>query len=851
MNKETILHLISQNHYDEIIKLNIRENGTFTLDYNTNSSDFDIIYGELVSLIKAGYFFKAIEVIQDFTNGAVTLPSEFYLKTMFLLIEAYNGCQNYAEAKKILNSIKSSIEGELEPSNKCTVELIQSRFIKLPTEFRVVEEKFTQIITNAGNEENQELLAHCLLKRGIFYRVSQQPDKMIVNLEKSKELFTSLNDTYGLGKIYYQMGYSSISLNKLDQSQLYFEKSAEFFKSNGNLNEYAYALAYLAHIYTKKGDLKTAENLLIQSLSISKLFEDDFYELDTKEKLADNYLFSGELDKALDLYNELVNKIGHNNDKELGGILNHIGTIHALQGKFEESLNIHKKALDLFTAIQDVLGEPWSNIYLGESAFRMGDFDGALECWIESYKQFKILENRLGLGFASINIGKTYLVLNDEQSSYYYEQAIAIFEKLQHLEGMVESYIGYAIILEEQKNFEQARIFHAKARAIFNNSDKRNSGIADKLYNYCLLSLENSFSEGQEYVEMILFYLNQNKNSKLNELRIKFLTAVKLYNTERLKEKAKALELFESITKNEIIDYYTTLMSYLYRLEIKIFELRTFDNLKILQEANKILEDITMLTASNNYSSWALRTKALKAQIKLIEFKYDEAKQLLNEAIETAVSKNMKRLAFQLHNQFDDLMNRIHRLKSLKFTRNSSTIAEVLDITDFSIFDENRDKFNMEILQDEPTYLSLINTTGMTLYSYNFNLISSEDFDQLISGFLIAINSVITKLFSSSGFIERIKHKDYTITLYALSENIYICYAYKGPSYHAQTKINQFREELLQHPFMQSIYEASNTKRTLNSSEIVMVEKILTNIFLQKGINNPFTKMVTENKDED
>ena len=137
----------------------------------------------------------------------------------------------------------------------------------------------------------------------------------------------------------------------------------------------------------------------------------------------------------------------------------------------------------------------------------------------------------------------------------------------------------------------------------------------------------------------------------------------------------------------------------------------------------------------------------------------------------------------------------------------------------------------MEILNEEPIYLSFITTSGMTLCSINFQLNLTEDFDQLISGFLVAINSVIVKLFSSSGFIERIKHDQYTITIYNLIDPIQICYAYKGPSYHAQLKLNELNTKLLGHPISQILIEASIQKRTLNQSEINVIREILDKFF--------------------
>ena len=563
------------------------------------------------------------------------------------------------------------------------------------------------------------------------------------------------------------------------------------------MNQYAHSLAYIGDIYNKKGEISTATKILLNALKIEKVFDKDYYDTDTKETLATTCFKSGDLDQALKYFLEAEQFYRKGNLKSLGGVLNQIGRVKSSQGKFITSLEYHNEALEIFTSIKDLLGIPWTNIYLGESKFEMGDFDGALNSWLRCYEQFTELQNPFGLGFSSVYIGKVYLLLNNEKAIKYYQESIKIFEKIENDEGKAEAYIGYGIILEERNQQEEADIYFNKARAIINNAEKQNASLGDKLYNYCLLSLENSLGKGKNYnksyLSLITAYFNRVQENKKNKLRKTFLQAVKLNLTSRLREKTKAFELFESITKNEIIHYYTTLLSYLYILEISIFELKTFNNPDILVDVNNILDELVNLTSSNNFSSWAVRTIALKAQVKIIELDYEEAKKLLNEAINIAVSKNMNRLAFQLSNQYDEMVNQIVKLDELKSRRTvESSLSDILEITDFSIFDSNRNKFNLEIPNEEPTYLSLINTSGVTLFSVNFNVGTGtlkEDFDQLISGFLIALNSVILKLFASSGFIERIKHKEYTITLYSLIDTIYICYAYKGSSYHSQNKI--------------------------------------------------------------
>ena len=132
---------------------------------------------------------------------------------------------------------------------------------------------------------------------------------------------------------------------------------------------------------------------------------------------------------------------------------------------------------------------------------------------------------------------------------------------------------------------------------------------------------------------------------------------------------------------------------------------------------------------------------------------------------------------------------------------------------------------------EEPAYISIIDSTGLSIYSHNFFRSTTEGFDQLMSGFLIAINSIILNLFSSSGFLERIKHKEFTIMIFQLKSNLYFCYVFKGPSYHAQEKVDTIQSEFVQSQILNTILESYKKKKTLNKIEIDLIESMLEKYF--------------------
>jgi hypothetical protein len=95
-----------------------------------------------------------------------------------------------------------------------------------------------------------------------------------------------------------------------------------------------------------------------------------------------------------------------------------------------------------------------------------------------------------------------------------------------------------------------------------------------------------------------------------------------------------------------------------------------------------------------------------------------------------------------------------------------------------------------ELPEEEPLMLLILDDGGVSLFSKNFA--SAEQLrEQLIGGFLTAINAFMQEAFSVSGSIERIKHKEYTLLLKTLDPLLF-CYVFQGQSYTAIQKLDQF-----------------------------------------------------------
>jgi tetratricopeptide (TPR) repeat protein len=644
-------------------------------------------------------------------------------------------------------------------------------------------------------------------------------------LKKALDLYS---EPYGQSEALVELGKVYFRLQKYDEAIDNLQEGINLQKILGNSNKYSGAYIFLSDAYIRLGNILLAEDKALTSLNSKKIYKNDFFTYLALDRLGDINFYKGELKTSFELYykNAEIGFRGNYLYYNLGEILTKIARLKASEGNFLESENYLVESLECFYKSNEIGAVYQVTIFLGYCTFEMGDYERTLTILNNlNNKLEQSQENhKPQLGLVSLNLAKLYLIAGDPKVFEYYERAKIIFEELELTEGLVETYLGTAMAYDESPESNE---YFFKASNLIKALKGNNLAVNERIYNLCLISIENGIGNPKKYIEVIYPYIDCMPKTKKNDQKLLFLSAIKLKYIKRLKEQGKSLELFETILNQDLMDYYTTLLAYLNILEIKIFELKISGDLIILQEANKLLEEIIAMTTINNFSVWVAKTLALKSQVKLIELQFDEAKQCLNDAISIASKINIKRLVIDFNNQYDDLLEKISKLRE----RKSKNFAERLEITNLTIFNKESAKLNLEIPKEESIYLSFINNKGLTIYSNKFIFQFDENFDQLMSGFLVAINSVILRLFSSSGFIERIKHNEFTVMIMLLVEGIYICYVFKGPSYHAQEKIEGLRNVFLDNTLFNILNDASNKNRTLNGNEIKIINDNIESIF--------------------
>jgi hypothetical protein len=321
-------------------------------------------------------------------------------------------------------------------------------------------------------------------------------------------------------------------------------------------------------------------------------------------------------------------------------------------------------------------------------------------------------------------------------------------------------------------------------------------GSANSLFHLLQISLDKGLLEDAKYYLNKLETIRNNIENLIIVQLHSIAEALLLKNSTRLPKRAKSEELLRSVIESEISDHEITTSAYLHLSDLLLEELKLTGEKEVLEEIKEIIDQLFDISKNQQSSSLMAETLWLKSKLFLISMDLREARHLLTQAQLIAEEKGLRRLALKISTEYDNLLNQMNKWQTL--LKQDAPIAERLAITDIDnllmrmIKREEIKPLDHEI--EDPIFLVILNKNGQTLFTHRFSTLSKLD-GALIGGFIAAINSFASEILKAPGNIERIKHQEYSLIIKA-HEKMLFTYVYKGQSYSALSKLNEFLDVL-------------------------------------------------------
>ncbi|MFX1241391.1 MAG: tetratricopeptide repeat protein, partial [Promethearchaeota archaeon] len=432
------------------------------------------------------------------------------------------------------------------------------------------------------------------------------------------------------------------------------------------------------------------------------------------------------------------------------------------------------------------------HLLLGAFNYGVGELDTSLKHRIESLEIFKKIKNEPFVAITLNDIGALYA----EKGKY--DLALECFEE--------------SLLFKEIPYIRKEGVFSNLVQAALEKGDPE---LAQNYFH----RLEEIYSRKQDsYTEL------QFKQSKARILK----------NSPRIRDKAKAQKLFKQIINTETSRKFAfTIDAYINLCDLLLTEFRISNADEILDELNHNFSEL--LTLAEKFHSYRIfcETFILQARLALANLELKSARRFLTQAQKIAENFGNKRLAMKISNEHDKLLRHIEMWKSLK--ESDVPLSKRLELTGLNEQIENMVKRRMievpEISKEDPVMLLILTEGGNLLFSKKF----IEDFsfeDDILGGFLTAVNYFISEVFSEG--LDRAVFGQYTLLMMPLRPFL-VCYIFKGDSYFAHHKINNFLDSIQNDSHIwQSLQIFFQKSKLVQLNDIPSLESKIMEIFVEK-----------------
>lgn len=322
--------------------------------------------------------------------------------------------------------------------------------------------------------------------------------------------------------------------------------------------------------------------------------------------------------------------------------------IKMIKGEFEEALESAEKSIELSEARRDYI------INLKDRILQLGDL------WKQG--KFKECYEIMMLTKEKIREGVDFDVTQESVAKSYETLGI-----LNYNQGLFEDAIN---------NLEKA---HEIVKRYALKVDTCNL-----LFYLALSFVELGKEENMEETRKTLMERVGTHPCSISEVNLKLIDAMQARRKPTWKEKAKAEELFEEITKSENLPFDLHVFTLTQFCDLLLEQLQSVENEEIFAKAKKITKEIHDLAEAKGSFNLLVNVLILKAKFAILELNLEKAYSLLDQAESIAKEKKMAYHLLQIENLRTIITSELEEVE--KKIRQNLTLKERLDLLTFHDF---------------------------------------------------------------------------------------------------------------------------------------------------------------------
>ncbi|MFW9914397.1 MAG: tetratricopeptide repeat protein [Candidatus Thorarchaeota archaeon] len=752
-------------------------------------------------LVKVGQYEDGLQLAQEvLIEGKTHENCLFGVDAQNIIAEALWHLGRYdkaltavSEGESILGTLDQDRPSEILP-RKANLMYQKGRSLWRKGELGQALQCYHASLTICGQIGNKQEIADALNSIGIIHAQKGELEESWKYFQQSLELRLDLGNKDDIAGSYYNIGSSHHHKGELDQALDYYQQSLVLWKEIGNKQHIARSLANIGSVFREKGMLKQALDYSEQCLSIRE-------EIGNKQDLAISlnnigviYRERGNLDQSLAYFERalaLAKEIG--NEQHIAAVLNNIGRTFAEKGNLSQALEYHQQSRSIREKTGSRQDYGQSLTYIGAIYYSKGELERALKYYQQSLAVHEEIGDKPTIASQLASIGVVYHQKGDlEQAIKLLEESLALCEEIgNHLRTAVTLFALISSFLDHGS----------------------------------LASAQSSLKRLQQINE-------QEQNKRISQYT-RVAEALILKTTGRLRNRAKAEELFEQVVKEEIASHELTVTALLNLCELELGELRISADYGELDEVKTYVARLLEI-AEEQQSHWLLaETLLLKAKLALLELDVNSARRFLTRAQQIADEWDLRLLAMKVSSEHDALLNQLNLWETL--VQRNASLPERLEIVQLEkligSMIRRRTIDDSQVPPEDPVMLLILSENGLCIFSKLFFSRPQVE-DQLVAAFLTAITKLGTSIFEESERVDRIVYQEHILALKPLGALIF-CYAFKGQSYNALRKLDRLTSTIQGSTVAWSgLNRVVKTSQTLKRVEKAKIEEVVNKIIL-------------------
>ena len=611
----------------------------------------------------------------------------------------------------------------------------------------------------------------------------------------------------------------------------------EIYKED--LPSYLKLLVKKGYAYNRLGFFKPSQDMLEIALKRTYMHKDLLTMMEIKTLQVDNLFRQGKLDDALveieqtfTILHSLPNIGPQDYALKKSTLFNTKAGIFWQQGKINDAIELIQECLKILQKYGLKADAAKNHANLGILQTCQGNMQAGLESFYKGLKIAQELKILPQISRIYNNIGWLYRQVGElERGLLEFQKAIKIAYQIEN-KYRIASLLNNIGAVYRQKGDTDGALEYLEESLELNVIHGNEFDLSTVLLNLIeTLTDAKRLDEAKNYFSQ---FEKINETSTNQRIRQRFLLgkALILKRSGRARDRFKAQEILDLLIHQNVMEHEKITSALLNLCDLYIEELKIDENPEILVDIEKIIEKLLNKAKQQHSHYIEAETRFLQAKLELVQLNLDNSRRYLAMAQKIAHSHGLIRLALNISNYHDSLLEEEDLWANLKEEKapmskrlQKVNLGEHVDRILRKNFTENE-----QYPSETPVLLSVINETGPTIYSHQF-LDDWNYNDQLFGGLMSAFHSFCQDLFKES--FDRAKFGKYNMII-SFNSPFIIAYLYMGPTYAAQQKLERFINDIFaSREIWQQLILATEANNVLHADQVPQLEKILNQVFIQ------------------